>query len=238
MIGLGTIVNVAAIIVAGLIGIFCKKLISEKFKTSLTHASGVCVLFIGINGAMEELGKAGGGQTLRSGTLMMIIAFALGTLIGEMLDIQQKMEDFGTWLKSKTGNYKDSSFVDGFVTTSLTICIGAMAIVGAIQDGIAGDYSILFAKAILDFIIVVVLASSLGKGCVFAALPVALFQGSITLLARLIEPVMTEQALSNISLTGSMMIFCIGINLVWDNRIKVANMLPTILFAVGMAFLG
>lgn len=238
MIGLGTVVNVIAIIAGGFIGIFCKKLIREKFKTSLMHANGVCVLFIGINGALEELRKAGEGQTLQSGTLMMIIAFALGTLLGEILDIQQKMEDFGVWLRAKTGSYKDSSFVDGFVTTSLTICIGAMAIVGSIQDGIAGDHSILFAKAILDFIIVVVLASSLGKGCIFAALPVALFQGSITILAALIEPLMTEQALSNISLTGSMMIFCIGINLIWGGKIKVANMLPTILFAVIMAFAG
>lgn len=237
MIGLGTVVNVIAIIAGGLIGIFCKKLIREKFKTSLMHANGVCVLFIGISGAMQELEKAGSAQTLRSGTMMMIISFALGTLLGEILDIQQKMEDFGIWLKAKTGNSKDNSFVDAFVTTSLTICIGAMAIVGAIQDGIAGDYSILFAKAVLDFIIVVVLASSLGRGCIFAALPVALFQGSITGLARLIEPVMTAQALSNISLTGSMMIFCIGINLIWGNRIKVANMLPTIVFAVLFAFI-
>lgn len=236
MIGLGTVVNVIAIIAGGLIGIFCKKLIREKFKTSLMHANGVCVLFIGISGAMQELEKAGSTQTLRSGTMMMIISFALGTLLGEILDIQQKMEDFGIWLKAKTGNSKDNSFVDAFVTTSLTICIGAMAIVGSIQDGIAGDYSILFAKAVLDFIIVVVLASSLGRGCIFAALPVALFQGSITGLARLIEPVMTAQALSNISLTGSMMIFCIGINLIWGNRIKVANMLPTIVFAVLFAF--
>lgn len=238
MIGTGTLVNVIAVIFGGIIGIFCRKWIREKYKTSLAHAAGVCVMFIGISGAMEELQKAGGGQSLSSGTMMMIIAFALGTLVGEMLDIHRKMEEIGVWLRAKTGNSKDGSFVDGFVTTSLTICIGAMAIVGAIRDGIAGDPSILFAKAILDFIIVVILASSLGKGCIFAALPVAVLQGSITVLARLIEPVMTEQALSNVSLTGAMMIFCIGINLIWENKIKVANMLPTILFAVGMAFLG
>lgn len=238
MIGTGTLINVIAVILGGIIGIFCRKWIRESFKISLTHATGVCVMFIGISGALDELQKAGGGQSLSSGTMMGIIAFALGTLVGEMLDIQQKMEDLGVWLRSKTGNGKDGSFVDGFVTTSLTVCIGAMAIVGAIQDGIAGDPSILFAKAVLDFIIVVILASSLGKGCVFAALPVAVLQGSITVLARLIEPVMTEQALSNVALTGAMMIFCIGINLIWENKIKVANMLPTILFAVGMAFLG
>lgn len=111
-----------------------------------------------------------------------------------------------------------------------------MAVVGAIQDGISGDYSLLVAKSVLDFIIIFIMTSSIGKGCMFSAIPVVLFQGVFTLLARVIEPFLTEQALSNLSMTGSMLIFCVGVNLIWGKRIKVANMLPTIAFAVVWAF--
>ena len=124
-----------------------------------------------------------------------------------------------------------------FVTATLTVCIGAMAIVGAIQDGIFGDPSILLAKAVLDFIIVMVMTCSMGKGCIFSAIPVALFQGSVTLLARLIKPIMTEAALANLSLIGSILIFCVGINLIWKKQIRVANLLPAIVIAVVIAFL-
>ena len=142
--------------------------------------------------------------------MMMIITMALGALMGEFMDIEGKMEHFGIWLKKKTGSSGDHAFVDAFVTCSLTVCIGAMAIVGSIKDGIYGDYSILAAKAILDLIIVFVMTVSMGKGCVFSAIPVGIFQGVITFLARLIEPLMTEAALSNLSLVGSIMIFCEG----------------------------
>lgn len=127
--------------------------------------------------------------------------------------------------------------VDAFVTTSLTVCIGAMAVVGFIKDGIYGDYGILAAKAILDLIIVFVMTVSMGKGCVFSAIPVGIFQGIVTLLARLLEPLMTEAALSNLSLVGSIMIFCVGLNLVFGKKVKVANFLPAIVFAVAWAFL-
>lgn len=135
------------------------------------------------------------------------------------------------------GNSGDSQFVNAFVTASLTVCIGAMAIVGAIQDGISGDYSTLAVKAVLDFIIVAVMTSSLGKGCVFSAIPVFLFEGAVTLLARLISPVMTETAAAYLSLIGSVLIFCVGLNLVWGKKVRVANMLPAVLFAVAAAYL-
>ena len=127
--------------------------------------------------------------------------------------------------------------MDAFVTASLTVCIGAMAVVGAIRDGISGDYSILAAKAILDMIIIFVMTASMGKGCIFSAIPVGIFQGVLTLLARLIEPLMTEAALANLSFVGSVLIFCVGLNLVWGKRVKVANLLPAMLFAILWAFL-
>ena len=171
------------------------------------------------------------------GTMMMIVCFALGALFGELLNLESRFEQFGEWLKRKTGSEGDTGFVGGFVTASLTVCIGAMAVVGSIQDGTLGDYSTLSAKAVLDLIIIMVMTASFGKGCIFSAIPVAIFQGAITLLATFIEPIMTPQALSNLSLTGNILIFCVGLNLVWGKKIKVANLLPTIVFAVIWAFL-
>ncbi len=136
----------------------------------------------------------------------------------------------------KIGNAKDQAFVNGFLTASLTVCIGAMAIVGAIQDGIAGDWSPLGAKAVLDLIIVMVMTCSLGKGCVFSAIPVFLWEGALTLLATSLKPVMTDSAMGYLSLVGNVLIFCVGINLVWGKKIRVANLLPAVVFAVAASF--
>ncbi len=237
MVGLGTIINSAAIIVGGVFGHLFGKILNERIQDSLQKASGICVLFIGIAGAMEGMLKLS-GSSLSAGRSMLIVAsLALGALVGEILNIEHGFERFGEWLKVKTGNAKDKSFVEGFVTASLTVCIGAMAVVGSIKDGISGDYSILVTKAILDLIIITVMTCSLGKGCAFSAIPVTVFQGLITALARLIKPLMTDGALANLSLIGSILIFCVGVNLVWDKRIKVANLLPSLVFAVAIAFL-
>jgi uncharacterized membrane protein YqgA involved in biofilm formation len=166
------------------------------------------------------------------GTMMMIISLAVGALLGELINLDHWFEVFGSWLRDKTGNQKDSRFIDAFVTSSLTVCVGAMAIIGSIQDGISGDHSTLFAKAILDLIIIMMMTASLGKGCIFSAIPVALLQGSVTLLAGVIEPIMTASAISNLSLVGNVLILCVGVNLIWPKTIRVANVLPAIVIAV------
>lgn len=237
MIGLGTIINTAAIILGGLAGGLFGKRLTERYQDTLMKACGLCVIFLGIAGALEKMFTVQGGVIVSGGTMMMIASFAIGSLVGEWINIEHHMNRFGEWLKIKSGNSKDKSFVDAFVTASLTVCVGAMAIVGSIQDGILGDYNTLLMKAILDFVIICVMTASMGKGCAFSAIPVALFQGSITLLARGIEPIMTEPALDNLSLVGSMLIFCVGVNLVWEKKFKVANMLPAIVVAVIWAFL-
>ena len=236
MIGLGTIINVGAILIGGLMGLFMGRGVKVRYQDILMISVGICVMMLGIGGTVEEMLSIENGEIVSGGSMMMIITMALGALAGEWMDIEGKMEKFGIWLKKKTGSSGDNSFVDAFVTTSLTVCIGAMAVVGSIKDGIYGDYSILAAKAILDLIIVFVMTVSMGKGCVFSAIPVGVFQGVVTLLARLIEPLMTEAALSNLSLVGSIMIFCVGLNLVWGKKVKVANFLPAIVFAVAWAF--
>ena len=232
MTGLGTLINAAAILAGGILGLTFGKFMKPRYQETLTMACGVSVIFLGIAGTMEKMMTVTAQGLVSGGTMMIIGSFVLGSLLGEWMNIEQHLEEFGGWLKRKTGSSRDHRFVDGFVTASLTVCIGAMAVVGAIQDGIHGDYSILLAKAALDFIIILVMSASMGKGCLFSAVPVGLFQGSVTLLARLIEPFMTEGALDNLSLTGSMLIFCVGVNLLWGKKVKVANMLPALLIAV------
>lgn len=235
--GLGTIINTAAIIVGGLLGLLFGKLMNEKIKDSLCKACGVCVLFIGMAGTFEKMLSLSDGKIVSGKSMLLVASVCFGTLIGEIINIEDKFEAFGEWLKIKSGNAKDKMFVDGFVNASLTVCIGAMAIVGSIHDGIMGDISILVTKAILDFVIILVMAGSQGVGCVFSALPVAVFQGCVTALSTLIKPIMTDAALFNLSLVGSVLIFCVGVNLVWGKKIRVANLLPSIVVAVAAAFL-
>ena len=238
MIGLGTIINTLAILLGGIIGGLFGKFLKESLQNALIKSTGICVMFIGLSGALEKIMSVQNDGTLSSsGTLMMIGSFALGTLIGELINIDGKIERFGEWLKQKSGNKKDNLFVDGFVSASITVCVGAMTVVGSIQDGIFGDYSILLIKSLLDFIIIIVMTSSMGKGCVFSAIPVIILQGGFTLAARFIQPYMTQAALHNLSLTGSILIFCVGLNLLRKDSVKVANMLPTIVIAVIWAFI-
>lgn len=238
MYGLGTLINTVAIIIGGLLGLLFGKLISERFQDTLRKTCGVCVLFIGIAGALEGMMTAHADGSLSSGkAVLIVICMALGSLVGELLNIEGGFERFGAWLKRKTGSSEDNNFIDGFVTASFTVCIGAMAIMGAINDAIYGDISILVTKSILDFIIVMIMTGSLGKGCIFSAIPVAILQGAVTALSVFIMPIMTGAALLNLSMVGSILIFCVGLNLVWGKTVKVANMLPSIIFAVAVAFL-
>lgn len=235
--GLGTIVNVAAIVVGGLAGLLGGRRIPERLQKTLMSAMGVSVLFVGVSGALSQMLRAEGGALTVQGTMMMILSLAVGAVLGELLDLEDRMERFGAWLKVKTKSESDGGFIGAFVTASLTVCIGAMAIVGSIQDGILGDHATLFAKAVLDLVIIMVMTASMGKGCIFSAIPVAILQGGVTLLSRVIAPVMTDAAIASLSFTGSVMIFCVGVNLIWGKTIKVANLLPTLVFAVVYTFL-
>ena len=232
MTGLGTIINVGGIVLGGLLGLLFGRFLTERFQTMLIRAIAVCVMIIGVEGAAEKMLSVSGG-----GTLMLICSMVLGGLIGELLDIDRRVVRCGEWLKMKTGSARDAGCVEGFVTTSLTVSIGAMAVVGAINDAIFGDYSVLKAKAVLDFLFVLVLTASLGKGCMFSAIPVALLQGLVTALARLIRPLLTDAALVNLGLVGSVLIFCVGLNSIRKDTVKVANLLPAIVVAAAFAFL-
>lgn len=237
MIGLGTIINCVAILIGGILGLLFGRFLKEDIQDSLTKACGISTLFIAIAGALESMLHIEQDSLVSTGSLLIVGCLALGTLIGEILNIENLFERFGKWLKCKTGNAKDNRFIEAFVVASLTVCIGAMAIVGAIEDGMTGNFSILATKAVLDLIIIMVMTCAMGKGCIFSAIPVGLLQGSITLLARFISPIMTQHALSNLSMIGSILIFCVGVNLVWDKKIRVANMLPALILAILASFI-
>lgn len=237
MYGLGTIINTGAIVAGGLAGILFGRFLKENVQDTLSKCCGVSTLMIGIAGALEKMLTLERGAISSGGSMLLVLCLTVGGVIGELLNLEGAFEYFGRWLKEKTGNAKDKGFVNAFVTASLTVCIGAMAIVGSIQDGLTGDYSALATKAVLDFIIIMVMSCSLGPGAAFSAIPVAILQGSVTALAGLVRPVMTKAALNNLSLVGSVLIFCVGINLLWGKKIRVANLLPAIVLAVAAAFL-
>ena len=237
MVGLGTVINEGGILVGGLCGLLFGRRIKSRFREILISAIGLCTLFLGISGCLEAMLTVESGKLTSSGGMMMVVCMALGGLIGEGINIERHLDRFGEWLKHRSHSDRENGFVEGFVTTSLTVCVGAMTVVGSIEDGISGDYTLLAIKTALDFILVMIMTVSFGKGCMFSALPVLIIQGSITLLAQSIKPYLTEAALNNLSLVGSMLIFCVGVNLIRSKTFRVANLLPAILLAIGWAFL-
>ena len=239
--GLGTIINVCCIVAGGLVGLVGKRFISQRLQDALLKACGLSVIFLGLGGALEKMltvATAADGTVVLSsgGTMMILVSLAAGSAIGEAIDLDARFEALGSWLREKTGSSGDAAFVDGFVTASLTVCIGAMAIVGSIQDGISGDYTTLALKGAIDAVCICAMAASMGKGVIFSALPVGVWQGLVTAASTLLQPVMTQAALDNLGLVGSILIFCVGVNLIWPRTFKPANMLPAVFIAAAWAF--
>ena len=219
--GLGTLINVAGIFFGGLIGLFGGKFLTAKIQRTLLDACALTVIFLGAAGALKNFDA-----------MLFIASLIGGGLIGAIIDIDGKFERLGIFLRTRSGNDSDTKFVDGFVTASLTVCIGAMAVIGAINDRLLSDATVLIAKSALDLIIILVMTASMGKGCIFSCVSVGIFQGTITLLAGFIEPFMTEVALANLSGVGNVLIFGVGVNLLFpEKKISVANLLPALIIA-------
>lgn len=232
--GLGTLINGLAVIAGGLLGLVFRRGLPQRFQDTLMQALGLSSIFIGISGSLEKMLQIQNGFVSVQGTLLAVLSLAAGALLGEWINLERRFEQLGLWLKKKTGSEKDSRFMQGFLTASLTICIGAMAIVGALQDGLSADPSLLITKAVLDCLIIMIFTSAFGKGAVFSVIPLVFFQGSITILAQFIAPLLTKQMLDNLSMIGSMLIFCVGMNLMFNTKIRVANLLPALLIAILM----
>lgn len=230
--GLGTIINIVAVILGSGIGLFLKNGLKQKMQDMLMQTCGVAVIFIGISGTLQGMLRVTEGTIETKGAMLLIFSLVIGGFIGQLLDIESFLDSIGDKLKSMAHVKEDNRFVEGFVNTSLIICVGAMAIVGSIQDGLSGDYTMLAAKSILDFVIVLVFASGYGIGVMFSAIPILLYQGGITLLAIAAGSFLGEELIANLSYIGSALIFCVGINIAFGKRFQVGNMLPAFIIPI------
>jgi len=232
MFGLGTILNTLAVVAGGVIGMLFGKKLSNSLQDAVVKACGVATIFIGAGGTLSHMFVVEGNSIATQDSMLLIFSLVLGVILGELLRIEDRMEGLATRLKKALHAEKDHKFVDGFVTTSLVICVGAMAIVGSIQDGISGDYSMLAAKAVLDFAIVIVFASTYGLGATCSAIAIFVYQGLITVVAHFAGAFIGDELLGYLTFIGSALIFCVGINICFEKKFKVGNMLPSLLVPV------
>lgn len=231
----GTLVNTLAILAGSTVGLLLARAanhlpasdggeLGRRLQDIIMKSVALCVLLIGISGCLK-------GEN----TLIAILSMVLGTLIGELLDLDKRMQSLGNWVQKKTERLTlggSASVSEGFVTASLLFCVGAMAIVGALQDGLTGDHSTLFAKSLLDGISSIIFASSLGIGVAFSAGAVFLYQGLIAVLASLISPLLGNAVIAEMTCVGSLLIIALSLNILGVAKIKVMNMTPACLLPI------
>jgi uncharacterized membrane protein YqgA involved in biofilm formation len=223
---IGTLINAAAVLLGGTIGLLFRGRIPAQFAESIHRSLGLCACVIGISSA------------IKGDFLLVVISLALGTLTGELLRIDERLNQFGQWIqKMLSRKEENSTFAEGFVFSTLLFCVGAMAVVGSIESGLGNDRSIIFTKSVLDGVTSIVLASSLGLGVLFSAGVILLYQGSIELFAGFLQNVLAETLITQISAVGGVMVMGIGLNMAVNAKIKAANLLPGLLFAVGCYYL-
>ncbi len=232
MFGLGTMINTVAVIAGGFLGMLLKNGVAGRFEKILMQALGLSTMFIGVSGVLKYMLVLENGSLTTRGSMLLIFSLVIGCILGQLLDIEDKTEKLGIKLKAAVKIKNDNRFVDGFVTASLIICVGAMAIVGAMEDGLSGDCSTLIAKSLLDFVLVTIMAAAYGVGVVFSALPIFVYQGAITLIAVLFGSVISDTLIGELSFVGNSLVFCVGVNLVKEKTFRVANMLPALLIPV------
>lgn len=224
---LGVFVNVATVLIGSTIGLIFKKGISKKFTDAVMIGIGLCTLYIGITGILK-----GENQ------LVAVFSMAIGAIIGTAIDIDKRINQLGNFLQKKLKKDDEKvSVAEGFVTASLLFCIGAMTIVGSLESGLKGDNSMIFTKSLLDLFSSVMLSASLGIGVIFSAVFVFVFQGGIVLLSGLLQNVLNDAAIAEITCVGSLMILGLGLNLIGITKLKVANYLPALVIAPLMVWL-
>ena len=212
----GVFVNVGTVILGSLAGLLFKRAIPKKLCDILMQGLGLCTIFIGVEGAMKG-----------NNTLIMILSVVIGTVVGTLLDLDGRLCSLGSLLENrfKKGDV-GVSVAEGFVTSSLVFCVGAMTIVGSLNAGLYGDNTMLYTKALLDRVSSCVFASTLGVGVLFSSVFVLVFQGLLVLLAGIAAPLFSESLIAEMTCAGSILIIGIGLNLLGSHKIKVMNMLP------------
>ncbi|MCL2079642.1 MAG: DUF554 domain-containing protein [Oscillospiraceae bacterium] len=233
MIGIGTIVNAATILIGGLAGLILKKYLPKRIAETVMQGVGLAVIIIGISGALSSVFKIVDGGISSDHILLMIISLVIGGLIGELIGIEKRLDSFAVFCESKLKKPgSESTFTQGFVTATLVFCVGSMAIVGSLEDGINKNSDILFAKSTLDAVTAMIFASTLGIGVLFSAIPVGVYQGTITILAISVAPYLSDTLITQMSLIGSVLIMAIGLNMLHISKIKTGNLLPAIFIPV------
>ena len=223
----GTLVNGAAIVAGGLAGLLAKKGIPTQLDNALHQAMGLAVIVIGLNGVVTNMVTAGTDGTLSSsGELLLVFSLVLGVLVGELLRIEDRLNGLSLLVEHKLHL---TGFAASFVSGTLIYCVGARAIIGSWNDGLRGDPGVLLVKSTLDGVSSIVLAATMGPGVIFSAIPVMVYQGAITLLAGLLEPVLQGELLRQICAVGYVLVACIGVNFMGSFHIKTANFLPALL---------
>lgn len=219
---ISVVINMAAVVAGGTAGLFFGRRFPKRVADTVMVGLALCVLYIGISGAL-------GGQN----TLITILSVALGGMLGELMDIDGGLNKLGQKLEAKLGGvFGGSPLAEGFVSASMLFCVGAMAIVGSLQSGLAGDHSTIIAKSVIDGIAAVLLASSLGAGVLFAALAVGVYQGAIVLLAECLQPLLSDAVVAEMSCAGSLLIIGLAFNMLNVTKIKVANYIPAIFLPI------
>jgi hypothetical protein len=218
---LGTIVNGLLIIIGTILGKLLNR-IPDSMKVTVMYAIGLSVMVLGLQMGFKS-----------ENFLIVILSLVIGAVVGEILKLEEKLNDLGQWLEKRMGSNGNGSISEGFVTATLIFVIGAMAIIGALDSGIRGDHAVLYTKSIIDGFTSIILTTTLGIGVIFSAVPVMLYEGIIALFAtqidRFIPKVLMDQFIVEMTATGGIMIFAIGLNLTGITKIKVANFLPGIL---------
>lgn len=223
---IGTVVNTLAVAAGGAIGLLLKKGIPQKVTDAVMQGLALCVIFMGISGALEG-----------SKTLAMIVSMALGAVAGTLMDLDGRLNRMGEMVESKLTPGGQGKIATGFVTASLLYCVGALAIVGSLQSGLTGDNSMLYTKSMLDFISSIVLCASLGVGVILSAVTLFVYQGLITVLAQALAPVLTDGVIAEMTCVGSLLIIGMGLNMLGVTKIKIMNYVPAIFIVIGLYFI-
>ncbi len=223
LVPVGSLVNAGAVVLGGLFGLAAGGFVGEKLRGSIFQTLGICTLLIGFKMALTA-----------DNVMIVIVSCVLGMITGELCRVEQRFNDFGDRVK-KVLRSKNEKFTDGLVNTTLLTCVGAMAIVGSFEEGLGGSAATLFSKSILDFFAAIMFASAYGSGVVFAAVPLLLYQGSLTLLAGSLSPYLTPPVQSALVASGGVMIIGIGVNLMGIKPVSVSNLLPALFYAVALA---
>ncbi len=220
---IAAIVNCLVIILGGLLGLLLGSRLKEEHTRTLIAGLGICTMVIGIMGAIQT-----------ANILIVIICLVIGTVIGELLKIEHRLDGLGDWLKARVAKKGGGRFTEGFVTASLLFCVGSMAIMGSFDAGLRDDYSTIFAKSALDCVMAVTFAATMGVGVLFSGGAVLIYQGALTLLAGVVEPYLSAEVVQEMTAVGGVLLIGTGMNIMGlsKDRIKVGNMLPAIFFPV------